>query len=182
MTVGIAIRKVTQLGHPVLRAPTKALKPEEILSEDVRRLVREMAVTMEEYEGVGIAGNQVGEGLSVFLMGLAEGSERHPKGIPLTAVFNPVVRFIGEEKETDWEGCLSVPGLRGKVTRYKKLELSGLNLEAKPFKKVFEGFPARVIQHEWDHLNGKVYLDRVDLATLGWTEELAKWRRSSSET
>jgi len=181
MIVSTAIRKVTQLGNPILRAPTRPLTPDEIASPDVQRLVREMAVTMEEYEGVGIAGNQVGEGLSVFLMGLAAGGQRHPNGIDLTVVFNPEVKFLGAETEVDWEGCLSIPGLRGKVTRRSKLELAGLGLDGRPFKRIYEGFPARVVQHEWDHLNGKVYLDRVDMATLGWTEELAKWRQSSSE-
>lgn len=177
MPVKIAIRKVTVLGHPVLRRTARPLKPAEIASAEVRRLVAEMAATMEEYEGVGIAANQVGEDLSVFLMGLQEGGKRHPEGIPLTAVFNPEVRFIGSETETDWEGCLSVPGMRGMVERRLKLELSGLGADGKPFKRVLEGFPARVVQHEWDHLNGKVYLDRMkDLSTLGYVEELGKER------
>lgn len=181
MTVGTAIRKVTILGNPILRAKARVVTPAEILSKDVRRLIQEMAVTMEEYEGVGIAGNQVGEDLGVFLMGLPPGGKRHPDGIELTAVFNPQVKFIGDEKESDWEGCLSVPGFRGKVERHLKLELSGLGPDAKPFKRVLEGFPARVVQHEWDHLNGKVYLDRVDMSTLGFTEELVKCRPSQSE-
>lgn len=177
MLVKTSIRKVTVLGHPVLRRTARALKPAEIASADVRRLVSEMAATMEEYEGVGIAANQVGEGLSLFLMGLASGGKRHPDGIPLTAVFNPEVRFIGSETETDWEGCLSVPGMRGMVERRLKLELSGLGLDGKPFKRVLEGFPARVVQHECDHLDGKVYLDRMkDLSTLGYVEELGKER------
>jgi peptide deformylase len=180
MTVGTAIRKVTLLGNPILRAKTRPLTPAEILSPEVRRLLQEMAVTMEEYEGVGIAGNQVGEGLSVFLMGLPPGGKRHPAGIELAAVFNPQVKLLGDETESDWEGCLSVPGFRGMVERHSKLELSGLGADAKPFKRVLEGFPARVVQHEWDHLNGKVYLDRVDLSTLGFTEELVKCRPSQS--
>lgn len=169
--VGVAIRKVTRLGHPVLRAPGRTLTPEEILSPDVQRLVEEMAVTMAEYEGVGIAANQVGEGLKGFVMGLEEGSPRHKEGIPLTVVFNPEVKFLSEELALDWEGCLSVPGLRGQVPRRVKLELSGLDHDAKPFKRVYEGFPARVVQHETDHLDGKVYLDRMaDLKTLGYVD------------
>lgn len=173
--VATGIRKVTLLGNPVLRKVLRTLKPEEVRSADVRRLVQEMAVTMEEYDGVGIAGNQVGEDLAVFVMGLPKGTKRHPDGIALTVVFNPVIRPIGDEFEEDWEGCLSVPDLRGPVRRHKKLELTGLGLDGKAFKKTYEGFPARVVQHETDHLNGLVYLDRMDgLKSLAYMSELGR--------
>jgi len=175
MLVSTGIRKVTQLGHPVLREAARRLKADEVRSPDVQRLVREMAVTMDEYDGVGIAGNQVGENLAVFLMGLPKGTKRHPDGIELTVVFNPVIATLGDEREEDWEGCLSVPDLRGMVRRHKKLELSGLGLDGKPFKRVYEGFPARVVQHETDHLNGLVYLDRMDgLKTLCYLSEMGR--------
>jgi peptide deformylase len=175
MIVGTGIRKVTKLGHPFLRKILRKLTPAEARSADVQRLVREMAVTMDEYDGVGIAGNQVGEDLSVFLMGLPKGTKRHPEGIELTVVFNPVLTPIGDETVDDWEGCLSVPDLRGMVKRYKKLELSGLGLDGKAFKRVYEDFPARVIQHETDHLNGLVYLDRMEgLKTLCYMSEMRR--------
>lgn len=168
-----AIRRVTRLGHPVLRAVARALTAKEVADPSVQRLMDEMAVTMEQYLGVGIAAPQVGQGLSIFLMGLAKGSNRHEEGIELSVVVNPKIRFIGSEKETDWEGCLSVPGLRGRVSRYKKLELSGLDHNGKSFTRRFEGFPARVVQHEADHLMGKVYLDRMtDLTSLAFTDEV----------
>src|SRR5271163_4757212 len=119
MIVATGIRKVTQLGHPVLRKATRRLKADEVRTADEQRLVREMAVTMDEYDGVGIAGNQVGEDLSVFLMGLPKGTKRHPDGIALTVVFNPVITPVGNETVDDWEGCLSVPDLRGMVKRHK---------------------------------------------------------------
>ncbi len=173
--VGVGIRKVTQLGHPVLRKTLRRLTPEEIRFAEIQRLVQEMAVTMAEYDGVGIAGNQVGEDLSVFVMGLPKGTKRHPDGIALTVVFNPVIKPIGGDFEDDWEGCLSVPELRGMVRRHKKLELSGHGLDGKPFKKIYEGFPARVVQHETDHLNGLVYLDRMDgLKTLAYMNEMGR--------
>jgi peptide deformylase len=175
MIVRSGIRKVTQLGHPVLRKVTRRFKPEEIKTPEVQRLVREMALTMQEYDGVGIAGNQCQEDLAVFVMGLPKGTKRHPDGIELAVVFNPEIRPIGDEWEEDWEGCLSVPDLRGKVRRHAKLELTGLGLDAKPFKKVFEGFPARVVQHETDHLNGLVYLDRMDgMKSLSYMSELGR--------
>lgn len=175
MLVSHAIRKVTLLGHPVLRKVLRRLKPDEVRSDEIQRLVREMAATMQEYDGVGIAGNQVGEDLAVFVMGLPKGAKRLPGGIELTVVFNPEIRQIGTETEQDWEGCLSVPDLRGPVTRMKKLELTGLGLDGKAFKKVYEGFPARVVQHETDHLNGLVYLDRMDgLKSLSYMSELGR--------
>ena len=175
MLVGIAIRKVTVLGHPVLRKVTRRLKAEEVRSTDVQRLVHEMALTMDEYDGVGIAGNQCGENLAAFVMGLPKGTKRHPEGISLTVVFNPAVTPIGHETETDWEGCLSVPELRGQVRRHKKISLEGLGPDGKPFKRVYEGFPARVVQHETDHLNGLVYLDRMDgLKTLSYLSEMSR--------
>ena len=173
--VGIGVRKVTHLGNPVLRKVLRKLKPDEIRTEEIRRLVQQMAVTMDEYDGVGVAGNQVGEDLSVFVMGLPKGTKRHPDGIALTVVFNPVIKAIGDEFEEDWEGCLSVPELRGMVRRHKKLELSGHGLDGKAFKRVYEGFPARVVQHETDHLNGMVYLDRMDgLKTLSFMSEMGR--------
>ena len=175
MIVSIGVRKVTQIGNPILRKVLRRLKPEEIRSAEILRLVKEMAATMQEYDGVGVAGNQVGEDLSVFVMGLPKGTKRHPDGIALTVVFNPVIRPIGDEYEEDWEGCLSVPELRGIVRRHKKLELSGHGIDGKAFKKIYEGFPARVIQHETDHLNGLVYLDRMDgLKSLSYMSEMGR--------
>ncbi len=173
--MSIGVRKVTQIGNPILRKVLRRLKPEEIRSAEILHLVKEMAATMQEYDGVGVAGNQVGEDLSVFVMGLPKGTKRHPDGITLIAVFNPVIKPIGDEYEEDWEGCLSVPDLRGIVRRHKKLELSGHGIDGKPFKKIYEGFPARVIQHETDHLNGLVYLDRMDgLKSLSYMSEMSR--------
>jgi peptide deformylase len=172
MLVKPAIRKVTRLGQPVLRKALRELTPKETQDPAVQRLIDEMVVTMIEYIGVGIAANQVGEDLSLFVMGLAEGSSRHEEGIELTVVFNPKIKPLGPADALDWEGCLSVPGLRGKVPRYHALELSGLDRKGKAFTKTYEGFPARVVQHETDHLNGKVYLDRMpDLTTLAYVDE-----------
>lgn len=178
MIAGTPIRKVTRLGHPALRAQCRQLAPEEIALPEVRRLIDEMAASMAEYEGVGIAANQVGEGLSLFLMGLGAGHSRHPAGIELTVVFNPKIVCLGDEKAWDHEGCLSVPGMRGEVERWLKVELSGLDEDGRPFTRRYEGFPARVVQHECDHLQGKVYLDRMkDLSTLAYVDELAKHKR-----
>src|ERR1035437_10158005 len=104
MIVGIPVRKVVRLGTPVLREPARRLTAREISAPEIRRLIDEMAASMTEYQGVGIAANQVGEGVSLFLMGLPAGGPRHAKGIPMTVVFNPRVKFLGSRQETDWEG------------------------------------------------------------------------------
>jgi peptide deformylase len=175
--VSPAIRKVVRLGHPVLREPARELSPSEVRDPAVQRLIEEMIETMAEYEGVGVAAPQVGEGLSLFVMGLEKDHARHPAGIELTVVANPRLRFLGEEKAVEWEGCLSLPGLRGQVPRWLRLELSGLDGEGQPFSRVYEGFPARVVQHETDHLNCRLYIDRMpDLLTLGYVEEHARRR------
>ena len=169
--VQTAVRKVVRLGDPVLRASTRALAAQEIRLPEVQRFIDEMAASMDEYAGVGIAANQVGQGLSLFLMGLPKGTSRHPEGIETTVVFNPTIRLLGDEKEVDWEGCLSLPGLRGQVERFRKLELSGWDQSGEAFTRTYEGFPARVVQHEVDHLNGFVYLDRMkDLRSLTYVE------------
>jgi len=169
--VHTAVRKVVRLGHPVLRTKTRALAASDVRAPAVQRLIQEMAVTMDEYEGVGIAANQVAQNLAIFVMGLEPGGPRHKAGIPLTVVVNPEVKYAGKPSELDWEGCLSVPGLRGQVPRYRRLQLSGLDHRGQPFKRAYEGFPARVVQHETDHLNGLVYLDRMDgLKTLTFLE------------
>ena len=165
--VRVAVRKVVLLGHPVLRAKTRELSEADVARPEIQRLIEEMAASMDDYEGVGIAANQVAEGLSIFLMGLPKGAQRHADGIPLTVAINPTLRCDADSGELDWEGCLSVPGLRGQVPRHARLELSALDHRGQPFKRVYEGFPARVVQHEVDHLNGLVYLDRMrDLKTL----------------
>ena len=108
-------------------------------------------------------------------MGLPAGTERHRGASGSRPIFSPKVHFLDTELESDWEGCLSVPGLRGQVPRHRKLELSGLDREGVAFTRIYEGFPARVVQHETDHLMGKVYLDRMSgLATLAFTDELAR--------
>ncbi len=173
--VQTAVRRVARLGNPVLRRPARELTHKEIADPALQRLIAEMAVTMVQYVGVGLAAPQVGQGLSLFLMGLPREGGTREEGVEVTVVINPKVRSIRSEKETAWEGCLSVPGLRGEVPRHKKIELSGLDQDGKPFTRRYAGFPARVVQHEMDHLQGKVYLDRMsDLTSLSYSDELVR--------
>jgi peptide deformylase len=142
-----------------------------------------MIETMYEYHGVGLAAPQVHESL---LLAVIE-SQGERGRIPLTVIVNPVVTVLGDspeaEMEVDWEGCLSIPDLRGRVPRYRKLKVEALDRKGSKMKFVAEGFLARVVQHEYDHLMGHVYLDRMsDLLTLTHLDEMKRyWLPEESE-
>jgi len=170
------ILKVARIGHPVVRAPARPVPLDFVGSSEFQRLLDDMVETMHEYEGVGLAGPQVHVGLRVAVLEVPASDDRTRVAIPLTALVNPVVTPIGEEKEHAWEGCLSVPDLRGVVPRWKRLRLEALDRAGAPFTLEAEGFFARVIQHECDHLDGGVYLDRMEgLRTLSFLREFQRF-------
>jgi peptide deformylase len=172
----MAILKVARLGHPVLREKARPIAPAEIGSAAVQRLIDDMIETMREYDGAGLAGNQVHTPLQIAVIEV-ETNPRYPDagGIPLTVLVNPVVTPLTEEMEEGWEGCLSVPDMRGMVPRYTAVRLECHDREANRVSLVAKDFFARVIQHETDHLNGIVYLDRMtDLRTLS---HIAEWNK-----
>jgi peptide deformylase len=149
---------------------------EKILSAGVQRFIDDMIDTMHEYDGAGLAGNQVHEPLQIAVIEV-EGNPRYPDAvsIPLTVVINPVVTPLTEEMEDGWEGCLSVPEMRGMVPRYTSVRLEYHDREGNAQSVVAKDFFARVIQHETDHLNGIVYVDRMrDLRTLS---HIAEWNK-----
>lgn len=173
----MAILKVARLGHPVLRKLTASVSPQEIESASFQKLIDDMIETMREYDGVGLAADQVHELRQVAVLEVAE-NPRYPDkpNIPLTVLINPKILPWTEEMEEDWEGCLSIPELRGRVPRYKTIRVQGWNRDGKPLEFIAADFHARVIQHEWDHLNGKVYLDRMhDFSTLTFLTEFARY-------
>ena len=172
----MAILKVARLGHPVLREPAQPLSVEEIRSPDTQRFIDDMIETMREYDGAGLAANQV-HTLKQIAVIEVQANPRYPDApeIPLTVVINPVVIALTEEMEEGWEGCLSVPDMRGRVPRYVAVRLSYHDREGRPQGVIAKDFFARVIQHETDHLNGIVYLDRMrDLSTLS---HIAEWNK-----
>jgi peptide deformylase len=173
----MSILKVARLGHPVLRAPAPAVPPDQIGSPELLKLIRDMVETMIEYDGVGLAAVQVHEARQIAVLEVAN-NPRYPDkpAVPLTVLINPKITPLSEELEEDWEGCLSVPEMRGRVPRYKNIRVQAL--DARGGEMIFDasGFHARVIQHEWDHLQGKVYLDRMrDLSTLTHLLEFARY-------
>jgi peptide deformylase len=173
----MSILKVARLGHPVLRKIAAPVSVREIQTTSFQRLIDDMIETMKEYDGVGLAADQVHESKQIAVLEVAE-NPRYPDKpkVPLTVLINPKISALTDEMEEDWEGCLSIPELRGKVPRYKAIRVQALDRSGKSLEFVATDFHARVIQHEWDHLNGKVYLDRMgDLSTLTFLTELARY-------
>jgi len=174
----MAILKVARLGHPVLRGPCRALSSDEIVSAPVRRLVRDLHETLREYSGVGIAAPQVHEPVRLALIEFGEDDARYRTrdAEPLRIFFNPRVTVLDEALSGFWEGCLSVPGLRGFVERPSKVRVDYLDAEARPRDLVAEGFLATVCQHEFDHLDGTLYVDRIaDPKRFAFDEEFARY-------
>ena len=177
-------REIVRLGVPVLREPAEPVPREEIVGEAVQTLVDDMIRAMREAQGVGLAAPQVGEGLQIFVyeVVLPEGEESRTE-IPLQVLINPMVEPEAGELVYDWEGCLSIPGLRGLVPRHPQVRVHGLDRQGEAQSFVATGFEARIIQHEFDHLNGVVFLDRMrDLRSLSFEEEWQELLESVPDT
>jgi peptide deformylase len=170
------ILKVARLGFPSLRIAASPVPPERILTSEFQKLIDDMVETMHEYSGVGVAAPQVHLPIQLAVLEV----QNHPRypdmpSVPLTVLINPVVTILDRTIVEEWEGCLSVPDLRGRVPRFKELRVTALGRNAEPLDIVASDFHARVIQHETDHLKGEVYLDRMpDLRNLGFMQE---WQR-----
>jgi peptide deformylase len=168
----MSILKVARIGHPVLRAAAKPVPKSAFRDALFQKLVDDMRETMYEYEGVGLAGPQVHESLRLAVIEVPGSDDRARAEVPFMVLVNPVVTPIGVEREAGWEGCLSVPDLRGVVPRLKRLKLDALDRHGKPYSLEAQDFFARVIQHECDHLDGNVYLDRMsDMRSLTFIKE-----------
>lgn len=179
----MAIRKVARMGHPVLRKVARELTAKEIQSPEIKRLVEDMIETMHEYGGIGIAAPQVHESVQLAILEFEEDSERYPDmgKQPLLLIFNPKIKVLDKKEQAFWEGCLSVPELRGLVHRPRKVQIDYLDAKAKPQKIVAEDFLATVFQHELDHLAGTLFVDQVrDLKKFAFIEEYQRyWAREN---
>jgi peptide deformylase len=168
----MAARDVLRMGHPVLRdkaKPVQAFGTPELLA-----LVQDMKDTMAAKSGAGLAAPQIGVGERVVIFGV-DHNPRYPDAeeVPFTVLVNPKIVLLTREVEEGWEGCLSVPGMRGLVPRYTRLRYSGFDEQGNPIERDADGFHARVVQHECDHLDGILYPQRMtDLSKLGFNEEL----------
>jgi len=168
----MSILKVARIAHPVLRAPAKPVRKEAFRDRLFQKLIDDMRETMYEYEGVGLAAPQVHEGLRLAVIEVPGSDERARAEVPFTVLVNPVVTPLDDHQESGWEGCLSIPDLRGVVPRWKRLTLEALDRDGKPYSLEAQDFFARVVQHECDHLDGNVYLDRMaDMRSLTFIKE-----------
>ena len=176
----MAVLKVAHLGHPILRQVAAPVPPEGIGAPEIQQLIDDMLETMEDEDGAGLAAPQVHVSKRIVIYGV-ESNPRYPdaEGVPLTVLVNPRLTPLTEEQEEDWEGCLSVPDLRGKVPRFTRLRVEAYARDGKPLRFEASGFHARVVQHECDHLDGKVYLDRMNsMETLTFLPEFHRyWMR-----
>jgi len=172
----MSILKVARMGHPVLRAKARALDKSEIRSAAVQRLIDDMIDTMLEYHGVGLAAPQVHEGLRVFVASLDASDDAETHEEPL-AIINPELTVVGAEVVDDWEGCLSIPDIRGRVPRAREIKVRAFDRKGDRIELRAHDFPARVIQHETDHLDGVLFFDRMrSLETLTFLEEYSRYR------
>ena len=175
----MSILKVSRMGHPILRAKAKALSPGDIKHAVVQNLIDDMLDTMDEYHGVGLAAPQVHEGLRIFVGVLASSRSEDPKDPDPepVAIINPEIAALAAEVVEDWEGCLSIPDIRGRVPRAKEIRLRGYDREGKKVDLQLKDFHARVAQHETDHLDGILFFDRMrTFETLTFLDEYSRYQ------
>lgn len=168
----MAVRELLKMGDQRLLRIAQPVR--EFGTPELQALLRDMVDTMQAAGGVGLAAPQIGEDIQVVLFGF-ERSERYPDAppVPRTVLCNPVIEPLSDAEEEGWEGCLSVPGLRGLVPRFTRIRYRGFDLDGNSIDREVEGFHARVVQHECDHLIGRLYPTRMrDLTKLGFTEVL----------
>jgi peptide deformylase len=169
----MSVRSILKMGDP--RLLQIARRVEAFDTPELHALLQDMRDTMAAANGAGLAAPQIGEGVQVVIFGTDMPNPRYPQApvVPRTVLINPVVEPLGDAMESDWEGCLSVPGLRGWVPRYQRVRYAGFDEFGRRLAREVEGFHARVVQHECDHLLGRLYPTRMtDLTRFGYTEVL----------
>ena len=168
------IREILKMGDPRLLRVAPPVPSEMFGSEELDALIADMFDTMAHAGGVGLAAPQIGVDLQLVIFGF-EHSERYPDApeVPRTILLNPVITPLADDTEEGWEGCLSVPGLRGMVPRYVRIQYRGVDPQGSIIEREAEGFHARVVQHECDHLIGRLYPSRIiDFSKFGYTDVL----------
>jgi peptide deformylase len=168
----MAIRKIAQIGHPVLRQIAREVSREELASPSTQQFIDDLVETMRDADGAGLAAIQVYEPIRICAIEVRN-NPRYPykPQIPLTILVNPILTPVGDEQFDNYEGCLSVPNLRGKVKRFVHLRVQAWDRQGNAIDEVVHGLKAGTYQHEVDHLNGKIFVDRADPSTFTtWTE------------
>ena len=170
----MATREILKMGHPTLLEVAKPV--EKFNTSELDSIIEDMIDTMKENDGAGLAAPQIGLGMQLVIFGF-DSNERYPEAdqVPFTVLINPIITPIGDEEEDGWEGCLSVPGLMGVVPRFKKIRYQGKDQHGNEIDREVDGFHARVVQHECDHLIGKLYPMRIrDFSQFGYLDTLTK--------
>jgi peptide deformylase len=174
----MAVRKIIRMGHPTLRQVARELNEQEIRSPELQRLIADMVDTLHDYGGIGLAAPQVNEPVRLAIMEIAGGPSRYGElpALPLTVFVNPEIEIIDPTPAGYWEGCLSIPGLRGFVERPQHVHVVARDHEGNPIDLELSGFSATVFQHEFDHLDGKLYIDHItDTTKLAFEEEFGRY-------
>lgn len=171
------VRPIVRLGHPALRIPAEPVDRKSLSDPETQALIDDMLETMADAGGVGLAAPQLGIPLQLFVYAVVDPDrERGDDGPELKTVVNAALEPVAGELFYDWEGCLSIPDLRGLVPRHPAVRVHGLDREGRPLDFRAEGYEARIVQHEYDHLNGVVFIDRMrDLRSLAYSAEWEKY-------
>jgi len=177
------VRPIIRLGHPALRTPAEPVDPERLADPEIQSLIDDMLETMLAEGGVGLAAPQLGIGLQLFVYAAVDpdlpAAEQEPE---LEVLINPAVEPVAGEMVYDWEGCLSIPDLRGLVPRHPQVRVHALDRHGGKIAERAEGYEARIIQHEYDHLNGVVFLDRMrDLRSLAFSDEWEEYMTTEED-
>ncbi|MFB3854364.1 MAG: peptide deformylase [Vicinamibacterales bacterium] len=177
----MSLLKIARMGHPVLRKTARPLSPSDLRSASVQKLIDDMLETMREARGIGLAAPQVHESLRLFvaaLLGPPDEEGKEERELEVVTFVNPEIQAVGREVADDWEGCLSIPDIRGTVSRPRRIRVKGLDREGRRIEYDLRDYAARVMQHEYDHLDGILFLDRVkQYDSLTYLEELEKYHR-----
>jgi len=173
----MAIRNIARMGNPILRQRAQKIPPDRIQSPEVQRLIDDMIETMAEYEGVGLAAPQVHESVRLFIIGdVYDPADDDRVLLPAKVIINPEITFLTQDEQAYWEGCLSIPDLRGLVPRPREIRLNAYDRDGKKIEVVMDGFAATVIQHEYDHLDGVLFVDRMpDMTKLSFNKEFSRY-------
>jgi peptide deformylase len=175
----MSILKVARMGHPVLRQKARAVDKHELKSPGIQQFIDDMIETMHEYAGIGLAAPQVHQRLRIFVAHLDAEGRGDDKPM---AIINPEIEVVGAETVEGWEGCLSIPDIRGMVPRAAQITVAALDRQGKRIEIRAKDFPARVIQHETDHLNGVLFFDRMhSLDSLTYMEEFSRYHARKSQ-
>ena len=175
----MSILKVARMGHPVLRASTRVLAPADLRHPLTQKLIDDMIETMHEYHGVGLAAPQIHEGMRLFVALL---DEEPSKDSDAVAIVNPEIIPNGDLKEEGWEGCLSIPDIRGMVPRFTDITVRALDRNGKKIELRLKNFAARVAQHETDHLDGVLFFDRMtSMQSLTFLDEYSRFHSKDDD-